>query len=524
MITVRDLLDAPELRFSLAAGSDEALERVVVAAHVSELTNPSPWLQGGELLMTAGLVLPKALDGYREYLQDCRRGGVSGVVLGLGADLPFQRAPADLIVAADEVGLPLLVLPDPIPFIAVTKWVFARLAAEERQEWQDAVAITRELTRAAASSTPMESLLKAWSTALGTAVLVTDLNGVPLSSCGDGVDDLLAQSHDLVRRTVGEGVRSLSTSGLDGEHGVEVLTLGSSHARGLAILERSSDARARHAITVFVSLLSLEVDHRHASDNPERLRRAQVVAKLLRPGLRADQGPRLAASIGLDVAALRVVVVRTHEGEQAEELAATLTAALSAAAARPRISAVELLLPDAEGLVAVFDRLAGGRPVGIGGVGRPGDLAVSRPAGPLPGRAQRAPRTAGAGRGGRHGSGSCFSSGRRRCSPPSATRCSPRSTSSRPGSGSSCCTHSRSGCGSTAHGRRPPSDSRCTATPFATGSPGCRRSRAGRWRAPSTGSSCGSHCRRGPPPSTCRPPRSPRPPAELRRRCWSSRT
>jgi purine catabolism regulator len=377
MITVRDLLDAPELRFSLAAGSDEALDRVVVAAHVSELTNPSPWLQGGELLMTAGLMLEKALDGYREYLQDCRRGGVSGVVLGLGADLPFQRAPADLVLAAEEVGLPLLVLPDPIPFIAVTKWVFARIAAEERQEWQDAVAITRELTRAAATATPLESLLTTWSTALGTSVLVTDLNGVPLSSYGDGVDDLVAQSHDLVQRTVGEGVRSLSTSSLDGEHGVEVLTLGSSHPRGLAILERSGDARARHAVNVFVSLLSLEVDHRHASDNPERLRRAQVVAKLLRPGLRPDQGPRLAASIGLEAAALRVVVVRTREGEQAEELAATLTAALSASAARPRISAVELLVPDADGLVATFDRLAGGRAVGIGGVGRAGDLAVS---------------------------------------------------------------------------------------------------------------------------------------------------
>src|ERR687890_1536886 len=154
MITVEHLLAEPSLRLTLAAGRD-GLANTVVAAHVSELTRPGPWLHGGELLMTVGLFLPGDVPGCRGYVSDLLRAGVSGLVLGLGADLPFQGGPAPLVTAAEERGLPLLLLPDPIPFIAVTKWVFARLADAERREWQDAVVLTRDLTAAAARPEPL---------------------------------------------------------------------------------------------------------------------------------------------------------------------------------------------------------------------------------------------------------------------------------------------------------------------------------------------------------------------------------
>src|SRR5687768_13799597 len=112
MITVQDLLDEPSLRLTVAAGR-QGLGHTVVAAHVSELIRPSSWLQGGELLMTVGLFLPADLPGCQGYVSDLLEGGVSALVLGLGQDLPFQGAPPALVTAADEQGLPLLLLPGP---------------------------------------------------------------------------------------------------------------------------------------------------------------------------------------------------------------------------------------------------------------------------------------------------------------------------------------------------------------------------------------------------------------------------
>ena len=64
MLTVAELVADPELGLELVAGRTGA-EREIEAAAVSELVNPGPWLQGGELLLTIGLLLPKTADGCR---------------------------------------------------------------------------------------------------------------------------------------------------------------------------------------------------------------------------------------------------------------------------------------------------------------------------------------------------------------------------------------------------------------------------------------------------------------------------
>ena len=124
MLTVAEL--AADLELGLGTGGrPSGAGREIEAAAVSELAHPGPWLQGGELLLTIGLLLPQTSDGCRSYLAELDAAGVQAVGLGLGAELPHQAAPARLITAADEIGMPLLTVPDPVPFIAVTKAVFA---------------------------------------------------------------------------------------------------------------------------------------------------------------------------------------------------------------------------------------------------------------------------------------------------------------------------------------------------------------------------------------------------------------
>ena len=57
MLPLRDLLR--ELELEILAG-EAGLDRAVRWVHISELADPTPWLSGGELLLTTGLQLGDA--------------------------------------------------------------------------------------------------------------------------------------------------------------------------------------------------------------------------------------------------------------------------------------------------------------------------------------------------------------------------------------------------------------------------------------------------------------------------------
>ena len=198
MITIGDVVADRSLNLEVVAGGD-GLSNVVTSAHVSELTSPGDWLHGGELLMTVGLLLPMKLPECRAYISECAAAGVSGIALGLGHGLPYQECPDALRTAAEELAVPLLVVPDETPFIAVTKWVFATIAAKERSDLQTAMELNRRLTAVATSSAPLPALLSAWSESSGTPCVVCDGRGRLMGATpGTDVDARRASLPDSV--------------------------------------------------------------------------------------------------------------------------------------------------------------------------------------------------------------------------------------------------------------------------------------------------------------------------------------
>ncbi|MGW4439186.1 PucR family transcriptional regulator ligand-binding domain-containing protein, partial [Streptomyces sp. NPDC004596] len=79
-LTVGDLLSFPALQLSVKAGS-AGLDRSVSWAHASELADPTPWLLGAEVIMTAGLAVPRTAAGQRAYLERLDDAGVSALAL-----------------------------------------------------------------------------------------------------------------------------------------------------------------------------------------------------------------------------------------------------------------------------------------------------------------------------------------------------------------------------------------------------------------------------------------------------------
>jgi purine catabolism regulator len=84
--------------------------------HVSELEDPGPWLEGGEMLIVNGFGVPTDGDAQAEYVRSLARH--RAVALALGVRSPPLRQ--EMLDAADEAGIPLLRLPKETPFVAIS--------------------------------------------------------------------------------------------------------------------------------------------------------------------------------------------------------------------------------------------------------------------------------------------------------------------------------------------------------------------------------------------------------------------
>jgi len=123
-LTVASLIG--ELGLKLVSG-EESAQAHVRWVHSTELPDPTPWLKGGEVLLTTGLQLdgPRSQREFVERLADHEI-----AALGFGTGLTHRRLPAALVTAAGKRGFPLFEVPYELPFIAVTERVFAQLLNE----------------------------------------------------------------------------------------------------------------------------------------------------------------------------------------------------------------------------------------------------------------------------------------------------------------------------------------------------------------------------------------------------------
>ncbi len=93
-LTVASLIG--ELGLELVSGQESA-QAHVRWVHSTELPDPTPWLKGGELLLTTGIQLtgPKL---QRELVERLADHDIAG--LGFGTGFAHRRLPAALVTAA----------------------------------------------------------------------------------------------------------------------------------------------------------------------------------------------------------------------------------------------------------------------------------------------------------------------------------------------------------------------------------------------------------------------------------------
>ena len=182
-LTLRALLGRDELRLRLMNGDPDT---PLTWVHGIELLDPTPYLSGGELVLTTGQRLPAEHDECRAYVQRLAAHDVGA--LGFGVGVGHDTVPDAVALACVEFGLPLLVVPEPTPFVSIVRVGADHVAEAERRALRHTVEFQRRLTRVALRD-GAEAVVSAARTFLERPVVVLTADSAAVGE-GPVVDEL----------------------------------------------------------------------------------------------------------------------------------------------------------------------------------------------------------------------------------------------------------------------------------------------------------------------------------------------
>jgi PucR family transcriptional regulator, purine catabolism regulatory protein len=163
-----------DLELAVAAGI-EGLGNEVSWLHVSELADPTQFLEGGEFLLTTGLGVGDAATQQRSYVRRLAKHGLAG--LGFGTGFGFADVPPAVMEEANKLSFPVLSVPYEVPFVAITKAAFTHLVNEQLEQLTRALAVHERLADAVIKGRGLQALLAVVCNHLDCSLALVDEHG-----------------------------------------------------------------------------------------------------------------------------------------------------------------------------------------------------------------------------------------------------------------------------------------------------------------------------------------------------------
>jgi purine catabolism regulator len=327
-------------------------------AHISDLVDPTPYLEPGTLLLTTGLALGRTSRRWPEYTERLARAGVRA--LGFGVGLRHASVPDPLIASAVRDGLSVVEVSEPTRFSSVVRAVADELAATERAQQTAAMDSYRGLVRATLTPPAHRSVVTRLAAQLDAWVLLLSREGHLLA----GAPEHARRNAERVRLEISRR-RSwhAATIGI-GDTRVTLLPVGqSARAAGVLAVGRPCPLSAyeRGVVDVAVDLLSLGVAQAAELMDSERRERATVLSLVLAG--RCDAARQVAESLGIPMpeGPVRLAALTAEAGIRGDllemlenERSLQIVSALVASDSRGRVVVV---LPVVEGDVGVLQAM-----------------------------------------------------------------------------------------------------------------------------------------------------------------------
>lgn len=316
------MANLPELCAALGSDLAPVAEITVPSAelsgvHVTELSDPTSFLEGGELLLTTGMPLRLTGLDTTAYVSRLVRRGVLGLALGLGP--VHAEVPPVLRAACADLGLALFTVPPPTPFLTISRTYWGLLAQSGQQELSAAIGAQRALVRASAGARPAETMVRRLSDVIdGWAVLLSADNTVLTVRPRERGPQAEQVSQEISRLRMA-GPHSSATFPLDGDDVVVYpLNAGGRFTGYLAAgCQRPMSRTDRHLIVTAAALLAPGTE-----DSPSSSQRPgvhAVLASLILDG-ELDVAYRLMHEFGVAGGPGPVHLVALHPAPSADDV------------------------------------------------------------------------------------------------------------------------------------------------------------------------------------------------------------
>ncbi|WP_354597004.1 PucR family transcriptional regulator [Streptomyces sp. JL1001] len=346
-IPLAELLASRDLGLRRIAGPAEA---ELLWVHTSEMADPYPYLLGGELLLSAGVLLTDP-DTYVGRLVEA-----GAAALGFGVRPVHETVPGALIEACDRQGLPLLEVPPETPFTAIARTVWRLMAEARHRELRRVTRAQQALATAAARPDPVPAVLHQLAAQLGGRAVLLTARGEEVHAAGrDPAEEIDAAGRPLAPEAAGALTRlarvvarerpgsPASATDTHGDTHLSAYALGGAEGLVLALATRRRESGDHTVAGIAVVLLSLLAAPHQGADAAGR---SAALVRMLLGADPAEVAPLLGAT-----GPWTVVHARRTDGTPADALTAgALGASLGTAlvdAGHGGGEAVRLLLPGA---------------------------------------------------------------------------------------------------------------------------------------------------------------------------------
>ncbi|MFF8092171.1 helix-turn-helix domain-containing protein [Streptomyces sp. NPDC016675] len=336
-----------------------AADVTIHGAHTSEMSDPYPYLLGGELLLTAGVHIPPGAGGGRDggsadgagaggdagagYFDDyvARIVAAGGAALGFGVAPVHDTVPVELVAACERYGLPLVEVPPRTTFSGVARAVWQLMGRARTAELRRVSEAQQALAAAAARPDPVPSVLRRLAGRLDGRAVLYGPEGAEIAAAGrEPAGEVRRALAGLARVVTGHASTTATDTVAGTRLAVYALGAGQDFVLGVAAPQREP---GDHTIaSVAAVLLSLLTGEQRSGTGAAR---SSALVRLLLGARPEEVAPLLGTADGEDCARWYVVHARPTTGTPDPISASALGAALGSPLVDPAGDVVRVLVP-----------------------------------------------------------------------------------------------------------------------------------------------------------------------------------
>lgn len=295
-ISIGQLLAEPTLGLTVVEpGGPNGLDRVVRWVAPTELIDPSPFLRGGELLLTTGSFLSDPSDPlWERYVERLKSSGIAAIGFGIG--LVHEAIPSALAAACRAQAVALLCVPYHVAFIQINEFVADAVVANRFAGIRRAGLLAASLATQISNGAPLAALLQQIAIEIDGQVALLDIDGEVLESW---------PSNTTWSST--KALEALMTGTADGYH---VVALDSAGVHDHLLVGRcEAGVDVLQALNSASTLIAIDLATRLHKESDEAPRMATLLSALTNWAVPTDTLVRYLRMNGLSPDAETVVVV-----------------------------------------------------------------------------------------------------------------------------------------------------------------------------------------------------------------------